>query len=54
MYPFLERLLTESNCSVCPVFIGGTGDLDTSGNEPDEQFDTALRILEVSRHSYFL
>jgi hypothetical protein len=31
-----------------PIFIGTGGHLDTSAHEPDPQFDTALRILQVS------
>ncbi|KAK5790506.1 hypothetical protein VI817_007793 [Penicillium citrinum] len=42
----LMGVMRQVNC-VCPVFIGGSGDLDTSANEPDSQFDTALRILEI-------
>lgn len=34
--------------SVCPIFIGSDGHIDTSGHEPDAHFDTALRILQVS------
>ena len=33
--------------SVCPIFIGSDGYIDTSAHEPDARFDTALRILEV-------
>ncbi|PGH16093.1 hypothetical protein AJ80_05308 [Polytolypa hystricis UAMH7299] len=36
------------DASVCPIFIGNdTGRLDTSAHEPDSQFDTALRVLEI-------
>ena len=33
--------------SVCPILIGSDERIDTSKNEPDPQFNTALRILQV-------
>lgn len=33
--------------SELPIFIGSEGYIDTSAHEPDSQFDTALRVLEV-------
>ncbi|CAI7591483.1 unnamed protein product [Penicillium bialowiezense] len=32
---------------VCPVFIGSGGHLDTTGKEPDPQFDTVLTTLQI-------
>lgn len=34
--------------SVCPIFIGSDGHIDTSEHEPDAGFDTASRVLQVS------
>ncbi|KAI9040509.1 DNA repair protein SMC6 [Aspergillus affinis] len=42
----LSRIMERVNC-VCPIFIGSDGALDTSQNEPDPHFDTALRILQI-------
>ncbi|THC91439.1 hypothetical protein EYZ11_009106 [Aspergillus tanneri] len=42
----LSAIMQEANC-VCPIFIGSDGHLDTSEHEPDSQFDTALRILQI-------
>ncbi|KAJ5966006.1 hypothetical protein N7481_012720 [Penicillium waksmanii] len=42
----LSGLMRQVNC-VCPIFIGSGGNLDTSGKEPDQQFDTFLRVLEI-------
>ena len=33
--------------SVCPIIIGSEGYIDTTQHEPDAQFVTALRVLEV-------
>jgi hypothetical protein len=33
--------------SVCPIFIGSEGRIDTSAHEPNSQFATVLRVLEV-------
>jgi chromosome segregation ATPase len=48
-YHRLNQIISNSQCSVCPIFIGSGGNLDTSGKEPDQQFDTFLRVLEVRR-----
>lgn len=37
--------------SQCPIMIGNNAHVDTSNNEPDAEFDTSLRVLEVSRPS---
>ena len=37
----------NSNFSEFNVVIGTEGALDTSGKEPDDRFDTALRVLQV-------
>ncbi|KAK2877826.1 hypothetical protein FQN49_001144 [Arthroderma sp. PD_2] len=43
----LSSIMQRVNC-VCPIFIGNSqGRIDTSAHEPDPQFDTALRILEI-------
>lgn len=38
---------TDNNASVCPIFIGTEGAIDTTAFEPDARFDTVLSILEV-------
>ncbi|KAM5463477.1 Structural maintenance of chromosomes protein 6 [Microsporum audouinii] len=43
----LSGIMRRVDC-VCPIFIGNSqGRIDTSGHEPDPQFDTALRVLEI-------
>ncbi|KKK17220.1 DNA repair protein [Aspergillus ochraceoroseus] len=42
----LSRLMQRVNC-VVPIFIGSDGHIDTSQHEPDLQFDTALRVLQI-------
>ncbi|KAJ5306641.1 hypothetical protein N7508_005656 [Penicillium antarcticum] len=42
----LSRIMRQVGCN-SPIFIGNGGHLDTSAHEPDPQFDTALRILEI-------
>ena len=39
--------LTEAHDSSFPVTIGNEAPIDLSGHEPDPEFDTVLRILEV-------
>ncbi|RDW87203.1 DNA repair protein SMC6 [Aspergillus mulundensis] len=41
----LSGIMQRVNCSV-PIFIGGGGCLDTSQHEPDQQYDTVLRVLQ--------
>jgi hypothetical protein len=40
--------------SVCPIFIGNDGYLDTSDHEPEPKFITALRVLEVGLHDWLI
>ncbi|KAL4948007.1 hypothetical protein BDW69DRAFT_177269 [Aspergillus filifer] len=42
----LSGIMQRVNCSV-PIFIGSGGHLDTSQHEPDQQFDTVLRVLQI-------
>ncbi|KAL4783966.1 P-loop containing nucleoside triphosphate hydrolase protein [Aspergillus varians] len=42
----LSRIMQRVNCSV-PIFIGSGGRIDTSQHEPDHQFDTVLRVLQI-------
>ncbi|KAB8076691.1 P-loop containing nucleoside triphosphate hydrolase protein [Aspergillus leporis] len=42
----LSNIMHKINC-ICPIFIGSGGYIDTSGHEPDPQFDTALRVLQI-------
>ncbi|KAJ5930748.1 hypothetical protein N7466_006241 [Penicillium verhagenii] len=42
----LSNIMRREGC-VCPILIGGGGDLDTSTTEPDSKYDTALRVLEI-------
>ncbi|EFR02817.1 hypothetical protein MGYG_09099 [Nannizzia gypsea CBS 118893] len=43
----LSGIMQRVNC-VCPIFIGNSqGRIDTTDHEPDPQFDTALRVLEI-------
>ncbi|PYH95203.1 DNA repair protein Rad18 [Aspergillus ellipticus CBS 707.79] len=40
------KVMERVNCA-CPVFIGVNKPIDTSAKEPEPQFDTALRILQI-------
>ncbi|PGH01414.1 hypothetical protein GX51_05221 [Blastomyces parvus] len=43
----LSAIMKRVGCE-CPIFIGNdNGSMDTSPNEPDPQFDTVLRVLEI-------
>ncbi|EEH03156.1 DNA repair protein [Histoplasma capsulatum G186AR] len=43
----LSSIMKRVGCE-CPIFIGNDiGNMDTSPNEPDPQFDTMLRVLEI-------
>lgn len=42
----LNRVMTQAKCT-CPIIIGNNHLLDTTPNEPDEQFETVLRILAI-------
>ncbi|KAL3446823.1 hypothetical protein BJX65DRAFT_110411 [Aspergillus insuetus] len=42
----LSKIMHRVNCSV-PIFIGSNGRLDTSQHEPDDCFDTVLRVLQI-------
>lgn len=43
--------LNNNDHSICPIFIGSDGRIDTAKHEPDHQFNTALRILQVRNSS---
>ncbi|KAJ9359506.1 DNA repair protein [Paecilomyces variotii] len=42
----LSNIMKRVKCEL-PIFIGSEGYIDTSEHEPDAQFDTALRVLEI-------
>ncbi|RHZ53073.1 DNA repair protein SMC6 [Aspergillus thermomutatus] len=42
----LSHIMQRVGC-VCPIFIGSDGHIDTSEHEPESQYDTALRILQI-------
>ncbi|KAJ5885314.1 hypothetical protein N7495_009824 [Penicillium taxi] len=42
----LSSLMRRVGCP-CPILIGSDDYLDTSAHEPDPEFDTALRILQI-------
>ncbi|SPB51965.1 unnamed protein product [Aspergillus niger] len=41
----LFQIMRKVSCE-CPVLIGSDKHINTAGNEPDSQYDTALRVLE--------
>ncbi|KAJ6111608.1 hypothetical protein N7523_007669 [Penicillium sp. IBT 18751x] len=45
----LSNLMMKVNCQ-CQIFIGQGGHIDTSAHEPDPNYDTALRILQIDNH----
>jgi structural maintenance of chromosomes protein 6 len=42
----LNRIMAQVKCT-CPIIIGNNYPLDTTPNEPDQQFETVLRILAI-------
>ncbi|ODM18324.1 hypothetical protein SI65_06195 [Aspergillus cristatus] len=42
----LSGVMQRINC-VCPIYIGSDGHIDTSQHEPDADFDTASRVLQI-------
>lgn len=50
------RLLTQiaNNYSPCHILITDISTIDTTGNEPDGRFETALRAIEVIRRRFIL
>ena len=50
------RLLTQiaNNYSPCHILITDNSTIDTTGNEPDGRFETALRAIEVIRRRFFV
>lgn len=47
LFPSTKLPSFSRESSELPIFIGSEGYIDTSEHEPDAQFDTALRVLEV-------
>lgn len=43
----LRDMMKELKLNRCPIFIANTRPIDTSRTEPDENFDTILRILKI-------
>ncbi|KUJ10625.1 putative structural maintenance of chromosomes protein 6 [Mollisia scopiformis] len=43
----LSNLLRKERMTFCPIVIGNHHPIDTTGNEPDEQFETILRALDI-------
>jgi chromosome segregation ATPase len=43
----LSALVRKLNLDFCPVIIGNHQAVDTRGHEPDEEYDTVLRVLEI-------
>ncbi|KAI9680781.1 MAG: Structural maintenance of chromosomes protein 6 [Caeruleum heppii] len=42
----LTNIMRRVNC-VCPILIGNDQPINTSQHEPDQRFDTTLRVLEI-------
>lgn len=42
----LSEIMSRLQCS-CPIMIGNNDHVDTTNHEPDVQFDTSLRVLEI-------
>lgn len=43
----LSGLMRQLKLEFCPIVIGNHSPLNTTGHEPDEQYDTVLRVLEI-------
>ncbi|CZT42464.1 related to DNA repair protein rad18 [Rhynchosporium secalis] len=47
----LRDLLKRHNMAYCPVSIGSSQPIDTRNHEPEPQYDTILRVLNVTNES---
>ncbi|OBT47986.1 hypothetical protein VE00_01649 [Pseudogymnoascus sp. WSF 3629] len=43
----LSNMMRQLNLQRCPIMIGNNQPIDVRGHEPDSQFDTVLRVLEI-------
>ncbi|KAK4156431.1 hypothetical protein C8A00DRAFT_30717 [Chaetomidium leptoderma] len=43
----LHGMMNRLNIRKCPIFICSPNPLDTSGKEPDSEYDTILRVLKI-------
>lgn len=43
----LSSMMQKIRLEHCPILIGRNNHIDTTGHEPDPQFDTILRVLEI-------
>ncbi|KFY25726.1 hypothetical protein V491_01613 [Pseudogymnoascus sp. VKM F-3775] len=43
----LSNMMRQINLQRCPIMIGNNQQIDLRGHEPDSQFDTVLRVLEI-------
>lgn len=43
----LSSMIRRMNLDFCPVIIGNHHSIDTTGHEPDQQYDTVLRVLDI-------
>ncbi|OBT64140.1 hypothetical protein VE03_06217 [Pseudogymnoascus sp. 23342-1-I1] len=43
----LSNMMRQINLQRCPIMIGNNQPIDLRGHEPDSQFDTVLRVLEI-------
>ncbi|TAQ87344.1 hypothetical protein B7494_g4325 [Chlorociboria aeruginascens] len=43
----LSAMIKSLHLEFCPVFIGNKHSLDTTGREPDPQYDTIMRLLDI-------
>ncbi|KFX86923.1 hypothetical protein V490_08729 [Pseudogymnoascus sp. VKM F-3557] len=43
----LANMMRQINLQRCPIMIGNKQPIDLRGHEPDSQFDTVLRVLEI-------
>jgi chromosome segregation ATPase len=43
----LSKILQEFSMSFCPVYIGNGQAINTANHEPDPQYETILRVLEI-------
>ncbi|KAI2786749.1 hypothetical protein POX_g09141 [Penicillium oxalicum] len=46
----LSNIMRRVGCQ-CPILVGDNKNIDTSGNEPDSQYDTVLRVLQIENDS---
>jgi hypothetical protein len=51
---YQQMSFSNSRCSQCQILVGSNENIDTSNHEPDSQYDTVLRVLQVRKRAHHL